>query len=271
MLKFIHLTDTHLVEAGRAIYGTDPSWRLRQAVRSINLEHADAAFTIVTGDLAHWGEPKAYEALRAELAALTMPVKLIIGNHDDRSAFIAAFSAEAVQGTRIEPARTDEAGFVQFAFSLGGFRHIMLDSNEPGVSWGVFCETRARWLREELAKASEPVLLYIHHPPCKVGIPAMDRISLIDPEPLRDAVMPERHKVRHLFFGHLHRPIAGSWMGIPLSTLRGTNHQVALQFDDSQKVPGSHEPAQYGVVLTDAESTIVHLHDFADASARFDL
>jgi hypothetical protein len=60
-------------------------------------------------------------------------------------------------------------------------------------------------------------------------------------------------------------------MGIPLSTLRGTNHQVALRLDEHPRVPGSHEPPQYGVVLAGEDSTIVHLHDFADSSFRFDL
>jgi hypothetical protein len=35
------------------------------------------------------------------------------------------------------------------------------------------------------------------------------------------------------------------------------------------RVPGSHEPPQYAVVLADADTTVVHLHDLADASPRF--
>ncbi len=261
MLKFIHLTDTHLVAPGQALYGSDPAWRLRQAIASINHEQPDAAFVVITGDLAHWGEPAAYAALREELRALRLPLHLLIGNHDDRAAFRQAFDATP----------TDPGGFVQYAFSAGGIRHVMLDSNEPGVSWGVFCERRAQWLHDELARAAEPVHLFIHHPPCAVGIAAMDRISLRDTGPLRAALAPNRAKLRHLFFGHLHRPIAGSWWGVPLSTVRATNHQVALHLGDSDKVPGSFEPPQYAVVLADGEQTIVHLHDFGDRSPRFDL
>ena len=262
MLKFIHLTDTHLVPAGRALYGTDPAWRLRRAVGSILLEHADAAFVVITGDLTHWGEPAAYGALREELAPLPMPVHLLVGNHDDRAAFRAAFPQ----------APTDASGFVQSAYSLGGLRHVLLDSNEPGVSWGVFCERRAAWLAQELASSGhEPVHLYIHHPPFPVGIPAMDRIALRDSAPLRAALAPHANRLRHLFFGHLHRPLAGSWLGVPVSTVRGTNHQVALNLTPSERVRGSHEPPQYAVVMADAEQTIVHLHDYLDAGPRFDL
>lgn len=262
MFKHIHLTDTHLVEAGRALYGIDPAWRLRQAIDSINREHPDAGFAIITGDLAHWGEPAAYQALREELAALTIPVRLLIGNHDDRSHFVNAFPEVP----------TIEGGYVQYAFNDGAMRHVVLDSNEPGVSWGVFCETRARWLADELAASgSQPVNLYIHHPPFPVGIGAMDRISLREPGPLREAITPHLRRIRHLFFGHLHRPMAGSWLGVPFSTVRGTNHQVALSLTQTDRVPGSLEPPQYAVVLAGPEGSVVHLHDFADASPRFPL
>jgi 3',5'-cyclic AMP phosphodiesterase CpdA len=260
--KFIHLTDPHLVSPGQALYGTDPLWRLSRAVDAINADHSDAAFMLITGDLADRGEPAAYAALAKCLNQLRMPVHLAIGNHDDREAFRAVFSTTPI---------TTE-GFVQYAFDAGGLRHIVLDSNEAGASWGSFCERRAAWLAEELTRsAPQPVMLYIHHPPCTVGMPAMDQISLRETHYLREAVLPHCKRIRHLFFGHLHRPMAGSWMGIPLSTVRGTNHQVALQMKQALHPLGSHEPPQFAVVIVDEESTIVHLHDFDDTSARFDL
>jgi len=263
-IKFIHLTDTHQVRPGILLYDLDPRQRLDAAVASIVREHPDAAFVAVTGDLAHWGEPQAYQGLRQALEPLPMPVHLLLGNHDDRSAFRAAFPQ----------APADAEGFVQFVFDAGELRLVCLDTNEPGVAWGVFCERRAAWLAEALAAAARdgrPVHLMLHHPPFPVGIGAMDRISLLDPAPLRAALEPHRGLVRHMYFGHLHRPIAGSWLGIPFSTVRATCHQVALTLGDTARVPGSHEPAQYGVVLADARGTVVHLHDFADPSARFDL
>lgn len=263
-MKFIHLTDTHQVAPGVRLYDLDPRERLYAALDSIATEHADAAFVAVTGDLAHWGEPAAYVVLREALATLPMPVHLLIGNHDDRAAFRAAFPQRPV----------DAEGFVQYAFDAGDQRVVCLDTHEPGVSWGVLCERRAAWLAEALgdaAQAGRPVHLMMHHPPFPVGLPAMDRISLRDTGPLREALAPHLRRVRHLYFGHLHRPIAGSWQGVPFSTLRATSHQVALVLADTARVGGSHEPPQYGVVLVDGDTTVVHLHDFADASSRFDL
>jgi 3',5'-cyclic-AMP phosphodiesterase len=262
MLKFVHLTDTHLVAPGQALYGLDPQWRLSQAVRSIITDFGDADFVIVTGDLTHWGEASAYEALRHELARLPMPAHLLIGNHDDRLTFLRVFDGRP----------TTQDGHVQFAFSAHGIRHVALDSNEPGVEWGAVCERRAQWLANELDHCRDlPVHLFVHHPPFPTGIPTMDRIAIREAGPLRAALMPHRDRIRHIFFGHLHRPLAGSWLGVPFSSVRGTNHQVAMNLRDTERIPGSHEPPQFAVVLADEERTVVHLHDFADQSRRFDL
>ena len=47
-MKFVILTDTHLVPAGRLLYALDPAARLAAAVQAINREHDGLAFVIVT-------------------------------------------------------------------------------------------------------------------------------------------------------------------------------------------------------------------------------
>ena len=55
-MKFIHLTDTHVISGNQTLYGASPLNRLELAVDSINAEHDDAEYVIITGDLTHWGE-----------------------------------------------------------------------------------------------------------------------------------------------------------------------------------------------------------------------
>jgi 3',5'-cyclic AMP phosphodiesterase CpdA len=257
-MKFIHVTDTHLVAPGKLLYGLDPLERLRLCVADINLNHADAAFAIFTGDLAHWDYQEAYQALKGALADLKLPRHLLLGNHDDRANFLAAFPDSP----------RDANGFVQFAFDTPAGRFICLDTNEPGVSWGVHCDKRRAWLKAELARAGDtPIYLFIHHPPFPVGLKRMDEIALQEPEKFAEVVALGRN-IRHLFFGHLHRPIGGSWRGIPFTT---TSHQVALDFTIGGIVPGSHEPPAYAVVLVRPDTTVVHFHDFLDKTNTFNL
>ena len=260
MQKFIHITDTHFVPPGQLLYGLDPVERLALCVADVNRHHADAAFAILTGDLAHKGQPEAYAVLKRELDKLAIPYHLLLGNHDDRANFRAAFPATP----------SDENGFVQSTLELGeDVLGICLDTNEPGRSWGTFCEKRGAWLKRTLDETGDrPVMIFIHHPPFEVGLKRMDEISLLEPRHFIRAI-EGRRTIRHLFFGHLHRPIAGSWRGIPISTLRATNHQVALDFMMKDRVPGSHEPPAYGVCLLERDQMIVHMHDFLDRTNTF--
>ncbi len=258
-MKFIHVTDTHLVEPGQLLFGLDPVERMRACIADINANHADADFAVFTGDLAHKGGLGAYHGFRDELAKLAIPAHLLLGNHDDRLVFASVF-----------PDRPRDAdGFVQFAFETPAGRFVCLDTNEPGVPWGWLCEQRLAWLARELdAAGAAPVYLFMHHPPFPVRLKRMDEIALKEPERFA-RVVAGRTNLRHLFFGHLHRPIGGSWNGIPFTTMRATSHQVALDFVIEGKVRGSHEPPAYAVVLLDSGLTVVHFHDFLDRTDTF--
>lgn len=257
-MKLIHLTDTHMVPAPRTLFALDPRERLRPAVADINRRHPDAEMVVVTGDLAHWGEPGAYDDLKAILDGLAMPYRLVLGNHDDRAEFLKVFPDSPV----------DESGFVQWAEETPAGLFVFLDTLIPGTDGGALCDDRLAWLRATLdAAQGTPVYLFLHHAPMDLGIQGMDAIRLQNPEALLDALRVHGD-VRHIFFGHIHRTIAGSWHGIPFTTLPGTNHQVALNFHRSD-VPGSHEQPAYGVVLLQPTQVIVHVHSYLDRSRRF--
>ncbi|APX12863.1 phosphodiesterase [Tateyamaria omphalii] len=260
-MKFIHLTDTHIVADG-LLYGQDPGARLAAAVASINAEHGDADFVVVTGDMTHWGDAAAYARFAAEIGNLDMPVHLLMGNHDDREAFAQA----------VPDAPRDTGGFVQSGFDTDAGRFLLLDTKAPEGHAGAFCALRRDWLRVELERTQAPVTLFMHHPPFPVGIAAMDHIMLHEAEAFHEVIAPHTARIRHLFFGHVHRAIWGTWRGISYSCMRGLNHQVALDLNRVRdRTVGNFEPPAYGVVLLGDAQIIIHLHDFADRSERFDL
>lgn len=261
-MKLIHLTDTHLVESGQILYGLNPLERLNLAVESINSLHADAAQVVITGDLTHWGQLEAYHALYECLAALKPAYTLILGNHDNRELFRSVFS----------DALADENGFVQGVQETTVGKFLFLDTNQPGTHSGWYCANRLHWLRGQLSQLGDtPKYIFMHHPPFDVGLEPMDRIGLVQRDEFLQVLRPYLRSVRHLFFGHVHRPISGSWHGVSFSTLRGTNHQVWLDFKAKGDIPGSHEPPAYSVVLIEDETVLVHSHDFLDQSLKFSL
>ncbi len=261
-MKFIHLTDTHVIGGDRTLYGANPARRLARAVDSINAEHGDADFTVVTGDLTHWGDADAYAAFEAQIRRLAMPLVLMVGNHDDTAAFARCFP---------EVAR-DEHGFVQSRRETSQGSCLFLDTKAPGTHAGGYCAQRLAWLKQQLDESSGPVFLFMHHPPFRHGISSMDAIMMLDHDAFWRVIEPHRARIRHLFFGHVHRAIFGNWRGISYSCMRGLNHQVTLDLGtDADTIDGDFAEPAYGVVLADEDCVTVHLHEFASRTPRFSL
>ncbi|MGK9236544.1 phosphodiesterase [Inquilinus limosus] len=259
-MKIIQITDPHLVAPGERLYDLDPAARLARCVESIAAEHGDAELCVVTGDLADRGAPEAYVLLREILRPLPMPVRLLLGNHDDRAAFREAFPDAPV----------DPAGFVQSVLDGPGRRLLFLDTLERGARGaGVLCARRLDWIAARLGEApGRPIHLFMHHPPRSVGVRHFARMLLTSPDALFDLL--HRHgNVRHVFFGHVHLPVWGRWGTLSFSAIRGTCQHIDLELDDPD-VAFAEGPPAYGVILLEGENVIVHQRDFLAPAPRFD-
>lgn len=249
-MKLIHLTDLHIVAPGRLVCGRDPCANLAAAVDDINRHHADAAQVVISGDLVDDGSPAAYAALAGLIGRLIPPVRLMIGNHDDRAAFRAAF-----------PDAPAEDGFVQSVEDCEAGRIVFLDTVDAGAVGGRLGPDRLAWLDRRLREAADrPALVFMHHPPFAIGMPPLDGIGLADADDFAALVLAAGN-VRHIFAGHVHRLAAGRWRGIAFATGRGTNHQSAALFD-AQGFADSAEAPAYNVVLITGEDVVVHAHEF---------
>ncbi|MBL0372190.1 phosphodiesterase [Rhizobium sp. KVB221] len=252
-MKFIHFTDLHLVAPGAKLWGLDPSANLRACLDDIAKHHPDAEFCAITGDLTERGDTEVYSFLSQTLAAFALPTHVILGNHDDRDNFKTANPDHPV----------DHAGFVQHAIEKDGRVFLFLDTLKgPPSSAGLYDAPRREWLKSELEKAAgKPVYLFMHHPPFAIAHPLMDLIMLDDPEDF--AALLKGHDVRHIFFGHGHRAVSGTWRGISFSALPSLNHQLPLVGGSVQTVY-SVEPLAYSVVHITDDGIIIHNDAFLD-------
>ncbi|OJH51658.1 hypothetical protein ATN81_27900, partial [Agrobacterium pusense] len=184
-MKLIHLTDTHLVPQPATLFGLDPRKRLDAALKSITQEHPDADLLVITGDLAHWGELLAYDELQKRIATNPIRTVLLIGNHDERSAFRRVFPE----------AMDDGNGFVQGSRVVDGHRLIFLDTKQQGTHAGAYCAARLAWLEKELSGSHEPTLLFMHHPAFPVGMSSMDLLSQQDASALWQVLEPHADRI----------------------------------------------------------------------------
>ncbi len=257
MTKLIVFTDLHMVPEGRTIIGLDPWKRLEAGIDHVNLYHADADSVVITGDLTHRADPESYARLKRLLDRLVPPVAITIGNHDRRDVFQAHFPGSA----------RDENGFVQDCLDFSDCRVLLLDTlfappySYPESHAGYLCDKRLAWLQQKLETSTKPVLVFMHHPPHETGFAGMDAIRLSNEDAFYDVVL-KTGKVQHIFAGHVHRTINGSYKGIPFSIFKSPVHQQPMPFDIQNTSLSVDEPAAYGIVVKTAHGLQVHNEDY---------
>jgi len=258
-MKFIHLTDCHLTPPGEKLFGIDGHRRLRAAVKSINRNHSDAAFCAITGDIAERGEVRAYQGFADIVGKLHCPYYVIPGNHDDRTVMRKVFPEwEWLDDT-----------YLQYSVRNKKERFIFLDTVKKKSDAGELCAKRLAHLKRELSaakKAGEPVYVFLHHPPMKIGIGCMDGINLDDDSTgkFRKALSLYPSGVKHLFFGHIHRICHGVWQGIPFSATKSIMHQIAPILDGRKEFVATREMPAYSAVLLEKNAVIVHEQSFLE-------
>lgn len=251
MHKIIHVTDTHLCADGRRVLGVDPAQNLRDVVRSINENHADAVLCVLTGDIADAGEAAAYELAGNILDELRVPLAVTLGNHDSRAAFATSYPQ----------APASDCGFVHSIVEVDDFACVLLDTlAEDHAGQGRVCGTSLQWLDAELDRLSDRrVIVFMHHPPLSIGIRWFDGLLLSNGAEVMDTLV--RHgNVLHVAFGHVHLGVSGTWRGISFSGSRGTCHKILADpaADCAEYV--DQGPA-YDVLLVGDDGVTVHTID----------
>ena len=179
--RLVLLSDTHVTPNPGCPW---PREGLARCVREILAMVPRPANVILYGDLAHLvGNPEEYVLLRELLQPLkTAGVRWhpVMGNHDRRDAFYAAFPERKAE-TRVPDrvvsiVETPRADFILLDSCLAPSDAAGKDAPVPG---GID-DRQAAWLRETLSAYKKPVFVGAHHPihetlvgPLLTSIPAV--------------------------------------------------------------------------------------------------
>ncbi|MEO8685801.1 MAG: metallophosphoesterase [Devosia sp.] len=256
-LKFVVMSDLHLVPEGELSMTLDTAARLEQAIDRVIARYGDADFCVLAGDLADLGEPAAYERLKSLLQRLPIPVHLTLGNHDNQQNFLSVFGA----GFAAETGKLDKV------IDAKGYRVILLDSSETGRVDGVLGTTQIDWLRARLAEALDrPVIVIIHHNANALHIHS-DTIRMLEPDDFILA-LKTHPDIRQVIAGHVHLTSTASWRGLPFTTLAGGHYSVGFAVDQPEAAfPRLTGPGQMAIVIGTPDRTTVLFEDFIDGNA----
>lgn len=255
------ISDTHVMAAGGLAFGAvDTNGALAAAVAHINALTPRPDLVIITGDLVNDGRPDQYATLRALLAPLAPPVRLLPGNHDDRDALRAAFPDHDYL-----PKDGPFLHYVEDGFPL---RVIALDTVVPGRPEGELCARRLGWLLKRLAEAPErPTLIAMHHPPIETGIEHMDAMRCFDHGVL--GILVGRFRtVKGVIAGHVHRAITAPWRGAMVHVCPSPAFQVGLTLGPDGPPCATDEPPAVALHLWRSGAELVsHLSFIGDYRA----
>ncbi len=218
-LRLALLSDTHIpADRAETFRGFSPVDNLSKVVPQVTAANVEGA--LFGGDLARLeGLPGDYAQLRELISPITsrMPVGLVLGNHDHRANFLAAFPDAPASGVK---------GKVASARATGAVRFVLLDSLlSPNVTPGQLGNAQREWLATELAASAAPTVLLVHH---TLGGNDGD---LVDADRLFEAVRPHT-QVKAIMFGHSHKYEVRERDGLQLINLPA----VAYNFADSEPV-----------------------------------
>ncbi len=189
---------------------------------------------VISGDIADGGSPADYALVRRILAPLPMPVMVVPGNHDKRSAMRAAFS---------ESHPYQDLPWLCYARDFTGFRVIGLDSLIEGETAGRLCDGQLDWLEATLAQTRNPCFVVLHHPPFASGNLHWDASSLIEGRERLQAIL-ERHPVR-LLCGHVHQAHHTQWAKGYAAVAGSPAFQYDFGFDQSDEPRLIDAPCPY--------------------------
>lgn len=222
-MMIAQITDLHVTHAGGTLFGGyDPAATLAATLAHLAELDPRPDIVLITGDITDSGAPDEYAEFRRVMSGFGLPAAAIPGNHDRRSALVAALAGSCT--------RIGTLPFLNLAIDLGELRLLGLDTlGDEGAAAGEICDRRLDWLAAELdAEPGRPTLIFMHHPPFETGISFMDAIGCVGGARLADPVA-SHGAVVGIICGHVHRGISVAFGGTIASTCPSVAWKVPLE------------------------------------------
>lgn len=90
----------------------------------------------------------------------------------------------------------------------------------------------------------------------------MDEIMLLNSDLFGDTFKPFKDKIYHIFHGHCHLPLSGTFHGIPFFAPRGTNHAGWPDFAATRLLSAADLTEAYAVIFADENNTMIQMVEY---------
>ena len=189
---------------------------------------------MLTGDLIDEQWHEGYQLIFDRLSQKKWPSLVMPGNSDDRGMM------RSIWGTQgwAEDAPDNSLHFVHH---LSNIRLIGLDSTIEGKNSGDVIN-HLEWLEKQLQnRGTTASLLFLHHHVFESGIPSLDETLCCGTRELAELIKRIPDKPLAIASGHVHRPVAGIFAGIP-AFICGSICPANPVWFGSNNIPPANDP-----------------------------
>lgn len=270
-MRFIHITDTHIgPKPDHQIYGHPTLAALEKLVNEINSLPFRPDFVLHTGDVTDEGSEAAYLQAKAALEKLKYPVYYVIGNHDRLAPMQQILLGQAPTAS-LQQAH-DQADRVErfdYCLHLESFDLAVFDSRGSVDPGGKLMPQQFAALRDLCTPSGPPLLIALHHSPVTLDTPWLDEnwdvgftgspqerhMYLEDHDEFLAAIRPAQHRIRGVFFGHVHWGFQVVRDGILFCSAPSACAQLRALPTDRRPNPTPETPPGYNIVTVTPDQT----------------
>jgi 3',5'-cyclic-AMP phosphodiesterase len=261
MVRFIHITDTHIgPQPHFSLYGKQPLQYLQRVVNRINDLPFDVDFVLHTGDVVDDGSGEAYALFNEAIKHLRFPIKYVVGNHDDGAKLQTTVIGSGAASERLD-----------YTFEQDGIKFVVLDTRGPTDPAGEVRPEQLEWLRSHCTPAGPPIVIAMHHAPMKLDTPWLDapppgwggrHMFITNAGELLDVLRPAGSRIRGIFTGHVHGLFITQLNGLLLCAGQSTFAPI-VSFPISDRVANDTEQSvMFNLVTVTDDQTIIRPRTF---------
>lgn len=245
VLKFVHITDSHLLnKAEETFHNLNTKNNLETVLSHSQTHYPDIDFLLFTGDISQTGSEESYLLFKSLIQEYDLPVYCVPGNHD---------SPKLLQN--IIPSCPDNSINI---IQSGLFSLVLLNSWVEDKHHGMISQHCLQQLEEHLQNSEDQFnIIAIHHPPVLINSKWLDEISLQNQIEFLQIINKYPQNTL-LICGHVHQEIDQQIDKLRLLATPSTCHQFKANSDHRHHVDTPSPAYRFIKLTTNNIDTKVH-------------
>lgn len=193
-VRFVHITDTHLLNRADQIFNKINTVQTLEAVLAQCLKrYPNIDFLLFTGDISQTATKKSYELFKSIIDRYQTPIYCVPGNHDKPKLL-----------KNIMPNSPNDSITI---IKHGKFSLILINSSVDNEHHGLISKTCLQKIKKHLQSNSDECnIIALHHHPININSPWLDEIALQNRNEFLETIHNSFRNVL-ILFGHVHQEI----------------------------------------------------------------